>query len=65
MKGECINMILFTILTLILLILTVITLAAIAIGGAGFIIIFGDVIVCIVFITMLIRFLAKRKKKRK
>lgn len=55
-------MILFTILMITLLILAVITVTAISIGGAGFIIVFGDVIVCIVFIALLIKFLAKRKK---
>lgn len=55
-------MVLFTILALILLILVVITIVAVAIGGAGFIIIFGDVIVCIVLIALLIKLLAKRKK---
>jgi hypothetical protein len=55
-------MILFCILALILLILAVIVVAAIGIGGAGFIVIFGDVIVCMVFIALLIKFLMKRRK---
>ena len=55
-------MILFSILLATLFILVVTTVLAIALGGAGFIIIFGDVIVCIVFIALLIKFLAKRKK---
>ena len=55
-------MILFSILALTLLILTVITVVAISIGGAGFIIVFGDVIVCIVLIALLIKILTKRRK---
>lgn len=54
-------MILFSILVLTLLILAVITVVAVSIGGAGFIIVFGDVIVCIVLIALLINYLAKRK----
>ena len=54
-------MILFTILLLTLLILTVITVVAVSLGGAAFIIVFGDVIVCIVLIALLIKFLAKRR----
>ena len=55
-------MILFTILASILLVLVVITVSAIAIGGAGFVIVFGDVIVCIVLIALLIKLIAKRKR---
>lgn len=56
-------MILMTILLLILAILVVITVVTISAIGAAGIIVFGDVIVCIVLITLLIRFLIKRKKK--
>lgn len=55
-------MILFSILLLTLLILTVITVVAISLGGAAFIVVFGDVIVCIVLIALLIKILMKRKK---
>lgn len=55
-------MILFTILLLTMLILAIVTVIAVALGGAGFIIIFGDVIVCIVLIALLIKYLSKRKK---
>jgi hypothetical protein len=57
------KMILFTILLLTLLILTTITVVAISLGGAAFIVVFGDVIVCIVFIALLIKFLTKRKRR--
>lgn len=56
-------MILFTILllTLVLLVLFVI-LAVSLIGGVG-IIVFGDVIVCVVFIALILTWIIKKKKK--
>ena len=48
-------MILFTILLLTLIILVAIIALAVSIGGAGAIIIFGDVIVCIVFILLIMK----------
>lgn len=58
-------MIIFTVLTLILSLLIMITAFAIAIGGASFIIIFGDVIVCIVFIGIILRTISKKRKDKK
>lgn len=55
-------MILFTILLLTLIMLTVITVAAISIGGVAFIVVFGDVIVCMVFIIWIMKRLFTRKK---
>ena len=55
-------MILFTILLLILLILTVVTVLAISIGGSAFIVIFGDVIVCIFIIVWIIKKIFFKKK---
>lgn len=55
-------MVLFTILTLILLLLTVITIAAISIGGAVTIVLFGDVIVCAAIIVWIMKRLIKKKK---
>ena len=57
-------MILLTILALILLILAVTVILAVSLGGATFIIVFGDVIVCAVFIVLIIRFIIKRKKHK-
>lgn len=54
-------MILFMILLLMLVILTVFTVIAIAIGGSAFIVVFGDVIVCIFIIAWIIKKLAKKK----
>lgn len=48
-------MILFTILALISIILVVVTVVAVSIMGAGAIVIFGDVIVCIIIIGWLIK----------
>jgi Flp pilus assembly protein TadB len=56
-------MILITILALILFILIGIIVCTVSIGGATFIVIFVDVIVCVLFIVWLIRFLTKKKKK--
>ena len=57
-------MVLLTILALILLILAVTVILAVSLGGATFIIVFGDVIVCAVFIVLIIRFIIKRKKHK-
>lgn len=48
-------MFLFMILALIIVILTVITVIFISTFGAGFILIFGDVIVCIIILVWLIK----------
>lgn len=57
-------MVLLTILALILLILAVTVILAVSLGGATFIIVFGDVIVCAVFIVLIIRFIIKRKRHK-
>ena len=48
-------MILFAILALILIILTVVFVLVTSVVGAGAVIIFGDVIVCVVLIGWLIK----------
>lgn len=55
-------MVLTALLLLITFILIVVTLIVIGIGGAAGIIIFGDVIVCILFLVWLIKKLIKRKR---
>ena len=55
-------MILISILTCIALLLIVIAVSAIVVGGAGFIIIFGDVIVCIAIIGWIIYMLTRKRK---
>lgn len=57
-------MVLLTILALILLILAVTVILAVSLGGSMFIIVFGDVIVCAVFIVLIIRFIIKRKRHK-
>lgn len=57
-------MLLLLILCAIVLILTMITVFAISVGGSVFIIIFGDVIVCIMFLIWLIKKLCSRKKRK-
>ena len=54
-------MILFTILALTAIILTIVTVVTVSTVGAGAIVIFGDVIVCIVFIVLIIRWMIKKK----
>ena len=56
-------MILFTILTLILLILLVVTVVVVSAVGAGALIVFGDVIICVVLIGWIIYRLFFKKKK--
>lgn len=54
-------MILFILLLLIVIILTVVTIAVLSVAGAGFIIIFGDVIVCIAILIWIIKKIINKK----
>lgn len=54
-------MVLFTLLIMIALILIVATLIVLSVGGAVGIILFGDVIVCIVFIALVLKKLLKKR----
>lgn len=55
-------MILFIILLFIAVVLTIFTIAAISVGGAVFVILFSDVIVCIALIIWLLkRFICKKR----
>lgn len=56
-------MILLTILALILIAVILIGMLLISVFGAGIIYIFGDVIVCVVFIALLMGWLIKRKRR--
>lgn len=56
-------MILITILLLMLILLTIITVLAVSVGGAVFIVVFGDVIVCIFLIVWLLKRLITKKKE--
>ena len=55
-------MILFTILLLTCIFLGVIAVFTISIGGTAFIVIFGDVIVCIALIIWIMKLIFKRRK---
>ena len=55
-------MVLFTILALTLILLLVFTIAAVAATGAVGIVLFGDVIVCIIFIVWIIKKMISKKK---
>ena len=56
-------MILFTILALMAIILLLITITVLSAFGAGFLIIFGDVIVCIFLLVILCKAIINRKKR--
>ena len=58
-------MILFMTLLIMALLLAVFTVFAIAIGGSVFIVVFGDVIVCIFLIVWIIKEVFKKKPKKK
>ena len=55
-------MFLITILAVMLIIMAVLTVLAIAAGGVVTVVLFGDVIVCALFIIWIIKRLIKRKK---
>lgn len=57
-------MILFTILLATLVLLVLVVVFAVSIGGSIFIILFGDVIVCITFIILIMRHLIKKIRKK-
>lgn len=56
-------MILFTILTLTAIMLVLLAVAIVSIFGAGILIAFGDVILCVIIIGWLIKKLFSRKDK--
>ena len=56
-------MILFTILAIILILLVLFIVGVLSVGGATLTILFSDVIVCIVFIVLIMKWLIKRKRK--
>ena len=56
-------MVLFLILLLTIIILLAIVVIAVSIGGSIFVVVFGDVIVCIFLIGLIIKHLIKKKKK--
>lgn len=55
-------MILFTILLFMLLILSILVILTIGIGWIAFILVFGDVIICLWIIIIIIKHFMKRKK---
>ena len=63
-QKEVIYMILLTVLIIIAIILAIVAITFLSIGGALFTIIFGDLIVCIAIIVLIIRCLRRRKKRR-
>lgn len=57
-------MILFMILAIMLLIVTAVAILVIGIGGGAFVVVFGDLIVCVVLIALIIKGLIRRKRKK-
>ncbi|MCI9349056.1 MAG: hypothetical protein HFF83_07510 [Oscillibacter sp.] len=57
-------MVLFVMLLITLFILAVFTVVAVGIGGAAFIIVFSDVIVCVFLMVWILRFFFKRHRRR-
>ena len=57
-------MTLFTILAIMAFVLIMFTVLTVAVGGAAFIIIFADVIVCVAIIVFIVKRLTGRKKKK-
>ena len=57
-------MILFTILAVMFTIAMIVGVFMLAAGGAAFIVVFGDIIVCLIFIGLIIKCLFGRKKKK-
>lgn len=55
-------MILFTILLATLIILAIVTVLGLGIAGAGVMMVFGDVIVCMLLIALIIKHFIKKRK---
>lgn len=55
-------MILFIVLAIMALIVGAIAVVTLVVGGTAFVVVFGDLIVCAAIITLIIRWLIKRKK---
>ena len=62
MKGWCNDMILFTVLLILLLVFSVCAIFTIGTCGIVFVLMFGDVIICIGLIVIIIRYIIKRRK---
>lgn len=55
-------MVLFVILLIMLILLLLFVITVIGAGGAIFIVVFADVIVCIAFIALIMRWILKKRK---
>ena len=55
-------MILFIVLAIIALIIGAIAVVTLVVGGTAFVMVFGDLIVCVAIIALIIRWLIKKKK---
>ena len=57
-------MILFTILFIMIAILAVVAIAVLSIGGSAFLVIFGDLVVCIAILVFIMKRLIGRKRRK-
>ena len=57
-------MILFTILLIMCIVLALITIAAISAGGVLFIVLFGDVIICVWLLICIMKRIIRKKKNK-
>ena len=64
MRKEELIMILFTILLVTLIVLAIVTVLGLGIAGAGIIVVFGDVIVCVLLIALIIKHFINKKKRK-
>ncbi len=55
-------MILFTILCVIALMLLITSVFLLSVGGTAFIIVFGDLIICVVFVVLILKAMLKKKR---
>ena len=58
-------MITLLILLTVILILVIVAAILLGVGGIAFVLVFGDVIICMLIIYWLIKLIIKRKNKRK
>ena len=62
-RKEEFKMILFTILAIMAVIAAVVSIAIAAVFGGAVFVIFGDVIVCVAIIALIVKVLFRRRKK--
>lgn len=54
-------MLMFTTLVVMLAVLVLSVIFAVSVGGAAFILVFGDVLVCALFVALIMKYIIKKK----